>query len=240
MNNSIQVIDDVADAADNIQKSPEKFEEADREEERGEANVSAEVGSNADLDLVDEDLLRDEQTRATGFVTLKIYSARRASTDFVLYERFIGKASEIQWLRKLHTDGGNDKYAGPYGPPGHDSEAVNDRLAALRHRQKMNPSPLMHTSKVSFYLDDEILETDFMVDPFALPPFETAEKLLQAYMESCHNTFPFLAKKVFISQFYHCKLSSIYQRNVSTHILAKHFYIKLADYVNFGKINCKY
>lgn len=94
---------------------------------------------------------------------------------------------------------------GPYGPPGQDKEAAAERLAALRHRQKINPVPLMHTSKANYYLDEDPLETDFMVEPLEMPPFDTAEKLLSAYMESCHNSFPFLAKVAVESEFYHCK-----------------------------------
>ncbi|KAI8937846.1 hypothetical protein NX059_005536 [Plenodomus lindquistii] len=166
---------DVADAASSLQRSPDKSYEAENSEDQGEANISAEVGSSGDLDLVDEDLMRDEQTRATGF---------------------IGKASEIQWLRKLHTEGGNDKNDGPYGPPGQDREAAAERLAALRHRQRVNPVPLMHTSKANYYLDEEPLETDFMADPLGMPPFETAEHLMKAFMDGCHSSFPFLAKDV--------------------------------------------
>ncbi|KAF2034350.1 hypothetical protein EK21DRAFT_56709, partial [Setomelanomma holmii] len=181
------VVDDVADAAATLQKSPDKRDEAgsasDQGKEQGEANVSAEVGSSADLDLLDEDLMHDEQTRATGF---------------------IGKASEIQWLRKLHSRGVSEDHVGPYGPPGQNVEAAAERLTALRRRQEIYPnSALMHTSKASFFLDDEVFEMDLEVDPFELPSFEDAERLMQAYMESCHNSFPFLAKKAFTHQLYH-------------------------------------
>ena len=44
-----------------------------------------------------------------------------------------------------------------------------------------------------------------IVAPTEMPMFETAERLLLAHMESCHNTFPFLAKKVFMNEFYHCE-----------------------------------
>lgn len=62
----------------------------------------------------------------------------------------------------------------------------------------------MQTSKASFYLDDEIVETDLSVDPLGMPRFEIAEKLVQIYMESVHNSFPFLPKKAFLKRFYHC------------------------------------
>ncbi|KAJ4326003.1 hypothetical protein N0V94_000368 [Neodidymelliopsis sp. IMI 364377] len=134
------------------------------------------------MDLLDEDLMRNEETRATGF---------------------IGKASEIQWLRKLHAHGSaKTSEGGPWGPPGDGNEAIDGRLAALRKRQHNHPSPLMERNRASFYLDDEIFETDLMVDPFELPPFDVAERLMQAYMESVHNSFPFLQKKAFVNYFY--------------------------------------
>jgi hypothetical protein len=171
-----QVVDDVADAASTLQKRPEKHDDADAEPEGadGEADVSAEVGSNADLDLVDEDLLDDESARAAGF---------------------FGKASEIQWIRKLHMHGIEHQHDGPYGPPGQNTEAAAERLAALRRRQEKYPKALMRTSKASFYLDDEDFDIELTLDPLELPPFEVAEELLQTYMESCHAFFPFLAKK---------------------------------------------
>jgi hypothetical protein len=128
--------------------------------------------------------MRNEETRATGF---------------------IGKASEIQWLRKLHemsTSAPSEE--GPWGPPGEDDEAIEGRLAAHRERHNSYPTQLIQASKASFYLDDEHFETDLVVDPFEMPQFETAERLLQAYMESAHNSFPFLAKETFVNRFYHC------------------------------------
>ncbi|KAF2735168.1 hypothetical protein EJ04DRAFT_576398 [Polyplosphaeria fusca] len=160
--------------------------EMDLDSEHGEANISAEVGSNDDLDIVDEDLLQNERSRATGF---------------------FGKPSEIQWFRKLHYEAdnkGTDRslFEGPYGPPGDNDEANAERISALRHRQLKNPSRLTHTSSCSFYLDHEQVRMDFFPDPLELPPFETAEKLLKIYMDTVQNTFPFLAKKTFVNQFY--------------------------------------
>ena len=145
--------------------------------------MSAKVGSSGEPDQLDEDLMRNEKTRGTGF---------------------IGKASEIQWLRRLHGVSTSDpSEGGPWGPPG-DDEAVDSRLAALRERHDGQPALVMQTSEANFYLDDKTFETDLMVDPFEMPQFETAERLLQAYMESAHNSFPFLAKKSFADRFYHC------------------------------------
>jgi hypothetical protein len=52
-------------------------------------------------------------------------------------------------------------------------------------------------------LDDETVDMDFVVDPLDLPPLETAERLLNCYMETVQNSYPMLAKKTFVTQFYH-------------------------------------
>lgn len=148
--------------------------------------MSAEVGSSGEQDVLDEDLRRDEGKGATSF---------------------IGKASEIQWMRKLHGDDPANTHGGegPWGPPGDDEEATNGRLEAHRRRHSSHTTaPLVPTNRVSFYLDDEIFNLDLLADPFELPPFETAERLVQAYMESVQNSFPFLAKKTFVDRFYQC------------------------------------
>lgn len=170
-----------------MQRLTDKDGEADAEqaEEQGDANVSAEVGNSAGLDTLDEDLMRDEMTRATSFV---------------------GKASEVQWFRKLHAHQHHiDEKVSCYDPPGQHAEASTDRSAASRRCQAgASPPSLMHTKSASFYLDDEWLEVDLESDPFELPPFDEAERLLQIYMKNCYNSFPLLGKKAFIRQFYHC------------------------------------
>ncbi|KAF2709484.1 hypothetical protein K504DRAFT_481868 [Pleomassaria siparia CBS 279.74] len=181
----VAVVDDASDASSTL-ILPEKPSNPDPEDERGEANISAEVGSNGDVDILDEDLHCTDQSRATGF---------------------IGKNSEVQWIRRLHHEADHSKeiherYTGPYGPPGISAQANTGRLNARKRRQERDPDALLQTSSCNFYLDDENIHIDFMVDPFELPPFETAERLLKSYMESVQDSFPILAQKSFISHFY--------------------------------------
>jgi len=67
-----------------------------------------------------------------------------------------------------------------------------------------NPLLLTHVSEVSIFLDDKVFEPDLEADPFELPAFEVAEKLLQAYLQNVHNSYPLLNKRAFTHQFYHC------------------------------------
>jgi hypothetical protein len=186
-----KVANDVLDAASVLQNLDPTRGSAAQEDvtqgEGGEANTSAEVGSNEDLDTMDEDLLNNEQSRATGY---------------------LGKNSSVQWLRRIHheadkADGDVGSSEGPYGPPGKGAKATALRAEALKQRQGKNLTPLLRTSSCSFYLDDEIVDMDFVVDELDLPPFETAERLLKCYMETIQNSYPILAKKTFVTQFYH-------------------------------------
>jgi hypothetical protein len=86
------------------------------EDEGGEAITSAEVGSNEDLDTMDEDLLRNEKSRATGY---------------------LGKNSAVQWFRRIHHEAdtagpGGPSSEGPYGPPGKSAHATAARAEACK------------------------------------------------------------------------------------------------------------
>lgn len=148
----------MADAASDLQRSPNKPYKAENREDAAKANICAQVGSSGDLDLVDEHLMLHEQTLAIGFV---------------------GKPLEIPWLRKLHTDGGNDKNDGWYGPPGQDGKSAAERLVALRHYQRANLVPLMHTSKANYYLNGQPLEIEFRADSMGMPSFPDRRETCQ-------------------------------------------------------------
>jgi len=188
-----QKIDTVlAGATENIQEAVSTLQmglekPGEPNEFEGEANVSAEVGSNEDLDAMDEDLLRNEQSRATGYM---------------------GKNTEVQWLKKLHREADavetdSALQEGPFGPPGRSSQAFDDRTNAMKKRRTKTSSPRPKTSSCSFYLDDESLQMDIEVDPYELPPFPMAERLLQCYMQNVQSSFPIIAKKTFTRQFHH-------------------------------------
>lgn len=145
--------------------------------------MSAEIESSGEQDILDEDNTRNEDMRAAGF---------------------IGKASEIKWRRKLHGVEPADTHRGPWGLSG-DESAVDSRSEARQTNLSSHTiRSLLPPSKLNFYLDDELFEPDAVVDPLEMPSFEIAERLLQAYMQSTQNSFPFLAKKVFVDRFYHC------------------------------------
>lgn len=180
-----QVSEDIADAATTFRKG-QGSGKARAGETEGEAFVSAEVGSNEDLDNMNEDILQNEQTRATGF---------------------LGKNSEIQWLRQIDHETQAASQGGPinepFGPPGNNIEASKKRAEALETRQDKARTTSLQTSNFNFYLDNETVDMDFVVNPYELPPLEIADRLVRCYMDTIQPSFPILAKKIFINQFYH-------------------------------------
>lgn len=118
-------------------------------------------------DFLDEDLHKNEFTRATGFV---------------------GRASEIHWLRAVtlaQTEYEFDNMGDttPHGNDPYDSGS-NQMMTSF-----------------SYWADSESVDVEFFVVPYDLPPMDTAERLLQCYMLKVHNYFPILQRKIFEEQF---------------------------------------
>lgn len=140
----------------------------------GEAHVTASVGSNEDLDFLDEDLMRTRESRETGFV---------------------GQNSEVQWLRSVQRQAESnetEKYGLPHGPPGTSDDAVNQRSDALHERRQENHTAVRHVTDATFYLDSDNIELDIVVNPYELPDPDIAERLLDCYLSTVHSSFPIL------------------------------------------------
>ncbi|KAL6703588.1 hypothetical protein ACN47E_009533 [Coniothyrium glycines] len=118
------------------------------------------------MDMLDENLHEDEQARATGF---------------------IGKSSEVQWLRTVAI------------AQNETSDGESNGIAPAR-RASNSPSS-EQVNSFSFWTDGESLEMDAYIDPYGLPSPEIAERLLQCYMLKVHDSFPILPRKLFESQF---------------------------------------
>ena len=106
-----KAVDDVSEASSSLRKQDFPGLQGKGVEEK----ISADAGSSEELDVVDEDLFRDEESRAAGFV---------------------GKSSELQWLRRSRQDVEHrgavlSRGSGLYGPPDTDIEASSRRLKAL-------------------------------------------------------------------------------------------------------------
>ncbi|CAA9957039.1 Fungal-trans multi-domain protein [Pyrenophora teres f. maculata] len=143
----------------------------------GEALVSASVGSNEDLDFIQEDLLQNEDADNSA--------------------GYCGRNSHPQWLRALEAkveQPEGEPSNMPYGPPGESGQAFNQRAEALRERQQTNESrgtPQNSFSGYYFYLDHINIEID-IDDPHILPSAQTAERLFDYYSQAVHRPFKIL------------------------------------------------
>jgi hypothetical protein len=143
----------------------------------GEAHVTASVGSNENLAHLDEDLTRNMESRLTGY---------------------LGQNSEVKWLKSVQRQTehpGAEPLDPPYGPPGSGQNAVSARSDAL-HERRGNASKhsrqgsMKHITDSTFYVDDEDLDFDMVVDPNVDPEPDVAERLFDCYLETVHPTFP--------------------------------------------------
>ncbi|KAH6622261.1 hypothetical protein C7974DRAFT_425961 [Boeremia exigua] len=176
-----KVTDDVTDAAATLRL----VKSLDLNDTHGEALISIVVGSNDETNILDEDILKDKDSQATGY---------------------IGKSSKVQGLRRLQQDsecwqGTPLTLSSPYGPPGASFENAKQRMEAFKERQQHKP--IIPTSTSTFYLDGKGVEVDYNVDPYALPTIKVAQRLLDWYMSTVQDMFPVLAKQIFTDQFRH-------------------------------------
>ncbi|KAF3011007.1 hypothetical protein E8E13_010807 [Curvularia kusanoi] len=137
---------------------------------QGEAHVTASVGSNEDLDHLDEDLMRSLDARQTGYV---------------------GQNSEVQWLRSVQRQSRGEPMGMPYGPPGSSAHAIDERAKALHERRTYDTfAPTTTVTEATFYLDNDNIDLEIAVNAYELPDPDLAEQLLECYMNTIHNSFP--------------------------------------------------
>ncbi|KAF2740060.1 hypothetical protein EJ04DRAFT_531172 [Polyplosphaeria fusca] len=120
------------------------------------------------LDLLEEDLLRDQSARATGFV---------------------GKNSEVQWLRSLalHLERSEDE----------STKLPSAERATTETRPSLGFGRIEQVASFSFYRDVDDVDFDHDIDVNELPPPDVAERLLGCYMSTVHSSFPILPRKSF-------------------------------------------
>lgn len=128
-------------------------------------------GSLDAIDLVEEDLNRNERTRATGF---------------------FGKNSEVAWMQKLESESKHRS--------GRTLEEVM-QSQQLRAMGRDRASPFVPLTMVSYHLDDLDIPRLEDVDKYAVPPRRLADRFFNAYMESFHTSFSAVRRKTFTTQY---------------------------------------
>ncbi|RAL11937.1 uncharacterized protein BO97DRAFT_478321 [Aspergillus homomorphus CBS 101889] len=145
------------------------------------------VGSLDELDMVDEDLNRNDRAVATGF---------------------FGKNSEVSWLQKLEDEAELRSQQ---------VEELNEAAADSKSRAKGKQKEMQHLLMVpqaarkqdtpmaatNYYLDDLAIPAMSDVDPYTLPPKDVANRLFRCYMETVHPSFNVVSKMFFASQYKH-------------------------------------
>lgn len=151
------------------------------------SNSDSSVGSLEAVDLVEEDINRSESTRAAGF---------------------FGKNSEVSWMQRLE-DGIEQKTSWP----GTRLQSTSGSSAAVSQSQSPLALPAVlptlerldrdiPIAMMNYHLDDlDIPIVSHDSDPLIVPPRETADKYLDAFMTYVHPTFSVLRKSTFTSQY---------------------------------------
>jgi hypothetical protein len=137
-----------------------------------EDQVSASVGLNDSLDVLEEDFLSDQRSSESGFM---------------------GRNAQIQWMRTLQRKLDQPEtgpFEPPHAPPGSSTEAFLQRSEALRERRRHSVDK-MPLSDYYFYLDNTRIDTS-IADPDAVPSAERATFLLEVYRANVHNPFRIL------------------------------------------------
>jgi hypothetical protein len=136
------------------------------------------VGSLEGVDLVSEDLNRNEHTRAAGF---------------------FGKNSEVSWIQKLEDSVGRSTSGGMSDSshlensdgPAKDSAPSKDRIA------RGIPIAMMN-----YHLDDLVIpDVDPQTDQFEMPPRERADQYFNAYMTFVNPFFSAVRQSTFTKQY---------------------------------------
>lgn len=91
---------------------------------------------------------------------------------------YVGQGAEVYWLHSLQDNVG--------------TEEPNIHGGGPRITPSIHAPRLVGTSDASFYLDSQSAELDIEVDPYEMPTFEHAERLLSCYMKTVHKSFPIL------------------------------------------------
>ncbi|KAF7594375.1 hypothetical protein BBP40_009356 [Aspergillus hancockii] len=158
-----------------IRRALQGSEASSADDESDSGNDSSSIGSLDEIDLIDEDLNRDEKSIATGF---------------------FGKNSEVFWMQRLDNEAEGRNRGIDDLDMMSDNTTFNQQQLQLQE-QKHDVS----IATVSYHLDDLHLPFMDSIDAYALPPKELADKFFTAYVESVHPSFMVIRKNIFTSQY---------------------------------------
>lgn len=132
------------------------------------------VGSLEDVDLVNEDINRNENSRAAGY---------------------FGKNSEIAWMQRLED--GLLKDSRQQSVATSQSESTSE---VLSHPQE-NEAHDVPVAMMNYHLDDLDIPIAEDADPSAVPPREIADEYFNVYMNFVNPIYSAVRKPAFTSQY---------------------------------------
>lgn len=122
------------------------------------------IGSLEAIDRVEEDFNQTDQARATGFM---------------------GKNSEITWMRQLQKEA---------------KQRSHGLGGETQSSSAQSPQNEFTLSTVNYHLDDLELDIADSVNPYEIPPRQLADHLFEDYMQTVHPFFPIINKALFSRQ----------------------------------------
>ena len=124
----------------------------------------------------------------------------------------MGKNSELKWLHRLKGQVGRDAQQrdAQREDEGRDDQ-LTDGHRTLSPNNRHDPTLSRNAQDVPFdadagisdstyHCDDQALIMRDLIAPKELPPRETAENLLQTYLDTVHPVFPIIGKVTFMNQ----------------------------------------
>lgn len=131
------------------------------------------VGSLEDIDELDEDLNRDESTRAAGF---------------------FGKNSEVSWMQHLeHTVDRDFSLSLSPATPFYSS----DKQSTSHRKPRRDVS--IHI--MNYHLDDLSIPSLDDADPYTVPPRALADEYFNTYLTFVHPSFPAIRRTTYVAQY---------------------------------------
>lgn len=136
------------------------------------------MGSLEAVDLVDEDLNRNENTRAAGYY---------------------GKNSEVSWMQRLEDETEHkDRTQSSESLSPEKWQDESHIRTGLTHRHHKLDVPI---SLMNYHLDDLDIPLIEDVDAFAIPPREVADEYFNTYMTYVHPSFSAIRRIAFTAQY---------------------------------------
>ena len=139
-----------------------------------EGHVLARVGSNKSIGHVDEDFNRTAASRATGFM---------------------GKNSELTWMQRLK------KQAEVSPGLGKEVLSMSGNMDTSIDSVSLQDNPHHPINESTYHCDDLSMMITEDVEPYQVPPLQTADVLFKCYLETVHPSFPIIGKTTFLDQY---------------------------------------